>query len=296
MKEIFIRLEGGLGNQMFQFAFGLALSRANNSKLYIDKSSFEYKISKVTPRSYQLDAFKIDEFISFSDCIALRTNTIRLVKRFPILGEIFKLKIELGDFDVSALKKGLEYKYFSGYWQSSLYFSDYADEVFEFFANHKPFGASAGELLSIINSKPNSVMMHFRRGDYVSNPLASVNHGSISLNYYSEAIQIIKKRIDNPFLFIFSDDCDWVEKNFDHGGLDVLYVRNDGARRDWEDLVLMSYCKNQIIANSSFSWWSAWLSDKRFKDIDRYVVAPLNWFKSKPIVASERFPKSWIVI
>lgn len=131
--------------------------------------------------------------------------------------------------------------------------------------------------------------MHIRRGDYVANPKIAAYHGVCGMNYYQKAVQIIKEKITNPTFFIFSDDINWAKENFKG---DEYYFVSNKEIKETEDLILMSLCKHNIIANSSFSWWGAWLN----KNHEKTVIAPRHWLNIKKDIAGKVLPDSWIKI
>jgi hypothetical protein len=133
-----------------------------------------------------------------------------------------------------------------------------------------------------------SVSLHIRRGDFVSNRKTNEIHGVLPLEYYYEAIRLITNQVRNPEFFIFSDDIPWVRENL-LVPKKVNFVEHPTSNRDYEDLILMSNCKHHIIANSSFSWWGAWLSQNPVKR----VIAPREWYR---IVIDTRdlLPEEWI--
>jgi hypothetical protein len=136
--------------------------------------------------------------------------------------------------------------------------------------------------------KYNAVSIHIRRGDYVSNPSAAAVHGICSLEYYEAAIQFIASRTDQPFFFVFSDDPQWAKNNLKTKH-PTYFVEEDGTNKGAADMCLMSTCNHHIIANSSFSWWGAWLNNKA----DKIVVAPQIWFRDTTINTRDLLPAQW---
>jgi hypothetical protein len=135
-----------------------------------------------------------------------------------------------------------------------------------------------------------SVSIHIRRGDYVSNPVVNQIHGTCPLDYYYKAIDTITRKIENPHFFIFTDDPVWVQENFKIPYTATIVRRDD--QKDYEDLILMSSCKNHIIANSSFSWWGAWLNPRK----DKLVISPAKWYPGADYDTRDLLPGSWITI
>jgi hypothetical protein len=251
---IIVKFKGGLGNQMFQYAFGKKLSIDRNTNLKFDKTFLDnkiwQKITGVTVRSYELGEFNVKvKFTSFWD------------KIFPVL---------------------------NGYWQNEKHFKDIRNILIEDF--DLKYKSKNFLKISKIVSRPNSVGIHFRRGDYAERAKTNKYHGLVSLGYYKKAICLIGRKIKNPHFYIFSDDVDWVKKNF-QSGKSTTYISGSCKLKNAEELALMCKCKHNIIANSSFSWWGAWLNNNPKK----IVIAPKKWFgvgvESRGIV-----PKNWIRI
>lgn len=135
-----------------------------------------------------------------------------------------------------------------------------------------------------------SVSIHFRRGDYVTNKSYLV----LDLKYYYNAVELIRSKLKNPNFYIFSDDIDWVKRNFKNK-LKSKITFQDCNLSNIEDLMLMSNCKHNIIANSTFSWWGAWLN----KNLDKIVIAPSKFFKDdiyNTNLKSTYYPQNWIII
>lgn len=256
-----IKLTGGLGNQMFQYAYGRS-RELRGKKIVFDTSFFHgHKAARDTAREFQLDKFNLETQAEFS------------ARRHP--GRDFwrragrRLKIA-GD----------------GYWQNEKYFADFGDALRREFTLRASWSAAARAMVEKITGCE-AVSVHLRRGDYVTDPQTRAYHGVCAPDYYDQAIKIMKKRLSAPTFFIFSDDPEYVRKNF--SGPEFILVSAPGIS-DPEDLLLMSSCRHHIIANSSFSWWGAWLNPQPGK----IVVAPEKWFNNKN--AEIILPVSWLKI
>lgn len=241
---IIVRLKGGLGNQMFQYAFGRKLSLKHKAILKLDKSLFEWPIWQgivgITARGYELGEFNINErFTGFWE-------------------KITKPKGRL---------------YLDGYWQSEKYFKDIRQILLKDFTLKKETNNFL-KLKKLI-AKTNSVSIHIRRGDYVKRAATGRYHGVLVLDYYQKALELIGKKIKNPHFFVFSDDPLWVKGNFKLSQ-PMTCVSGLFKLTNPEELILMSHCRHNIIANSSFSWWGAWLNRNRHK----IVIAPRRWFRA----------------
>ena len=277
---ITVKLLGGLGNQMFQYALGRQLSIKNNDSLMLDLTDLLKRDGiNYTPREYELDVFNIDcagkilpgEFKSFKERFTFKY----LTKKVNENGHRFSPK-------VLALKGNLD---LNGFWQNEKYFKSIEDVIrrdFTLKAGVLPVGDPAIKKISAANS----VSVHFRLGDYLSNPNARNFHGVLDVDYYKAAIVKINELVGSPYFFIFSDNVDWVKENFvfEQGHTFISQEGNAAV-----DMQLMSACKHHIIANSSFSWWGAWLDPKP----DKIVIAPKQWFTTTP---TEIVPETWIQI
>ena len=136
----------------------------------------------------------------------------------------------------------------------------------------------------------NSVSVHIRRGDMKNDPVMAERHGVMPLSYYQKGIEIIRSKVSNPHFYFFSDDISWANENFND--IDSTFVSGDISKTHFEDLYLMSQCGYNIIANSSFSWWGAWLNNNSGK----IVIAPNKWFNSGPQDTEDLIPSNWIRI
>lgn len=285
------RLEGGLGNQMFQYAAGLRLAAARNTRLKLDLSKLDDPTMS-TPRSYELGVFAVTaEVASLDEVKALTAGGRGLMGRLadrlsrssarpPGLERSFHFDSRVLTFFDGA--------YLRGYWQSERYFADAADRLRrEFSWKREPEGKNA-EMIDEI-SACNAVSLHVRRGDYVTNPVAHSVHGTCSIDYYRHAVDHLASRIENPIFFLFSDDPDWTREHLELRG-SVRLVDHNGPGAGSEDLRLMSRCAHHIIANSTFSWWGAWLNPSP----DKIVVASKQWFADESLDTSDLLPESWV--
>ena len=295
---ICVKLSGGLGNQMFQYSLGVALSKKTNSRLMLDKSFLKKKSLKAnyTLRDYELDIFSRD----LNDSNLLETIKCRLYYFYKIAYHLNKL-IGTSFFNNKFILENNNVSYddrvnivsknilLIGNWQNEKYFSDSKDLVISKFEFKLPLNAINSERLNRI-SQSNSISIHVRRGDYVDILSANKNHGVCSLDYYRKSIDYILSKIDNPTFFVFSDDPIWVEENLK---IDEAheYVTGNIGKMSYVDMQLMSQCKHNIIANSSFSWWGAWLNQNPKKNI----IAPKQWFAGveKNSNKKELVPSTW---
>jgi len=292
MKMIIIKLQGGLGNQLFQYALGRTLALRNSVPLFFDISEYSNSSKKNTQREYSLRYFNIPQIFATKEQIEKlkrHSYTHNFVRSF--FQRYFKKKTHIFEkglrYDPTVLKLKPPF-YIEGYWQSEKYFDSERKQIQEDVSLKDGISLENPVLSSVMQTS--SVSVHIRRGDYISNQVAENFHGVLSVSYYQDAIRYITKHVEFPVFFIFSDDIDWVKKNIQFPS-STIFVSNK-ALFDYQELVLMSCCKHNIIANSSFSWWGAWLN----KNANKTVIAPKKWFKNTKINAEDIIPKSWIKI
>lgn len=273
---IIVKITGGLGNQMFQYAVGRNLAYINDTELKLDIKTYDV---------YKNRMFNLDN-LSIKASIASEEEINRLRMKDDLLSKIFLkvcnvvnfqgnhtyVKEKQDYFDPSILEISGD-AYLEGFWQTEKYFVGISDILRTEFTAKKPLKGVNKEISKSIR-ETNSISVHLRRGDYVSNPIINTKFGTCSIEYYQKAISKIIKITNDPHFFVFSDDMEWTKENLklNHP---VTYVEHNSSEHPYEDLRLMSLCKHNIIANSSFSWWGAWLNDNRQK----VVIAPRKWFK-----------------
>ncbi|MBI4224882.1 MAG: alpha-1,2-fucosyltransferase [Candidatus Sungbacteria bacterium] len=293
---IIVKTVGGLGNQLFQYALGKAVSSRLNTELLLDiDTSVIWQGVRV--HEFSLGNFNIPvrkargtDMFGF---VALRRHK----KFFNFLYRHLRLKRKLLPFyypertfaydpDVFLQKNNT---YFDGFWQTEKYFHGIESELRKQITLAKPFSEYSQTISNEIK-KTNAVSLHVRRTDYVTDPKSSVFHGICSMQYYQKAIEYIAQRVDSPHFFIFSDDYEWSVENFKFLQFPYTCISN-GADKNYEDMTLMSQCQYHIIANSSFSWWGAWLDPRK----DKIVIAPKQWFANAPKNdTKDLLPDTWI--
>lgn len=282
---------GGLGNQMFQYAFGKSLEAKFNSPIFFDKSWFDQKFENVTPRVFGLDAFNIS--LHFIDPKRLffrnpQHSWFKILKQ-KIKGKIVCNKIYEQFFSFEQLKTKSRL-YIEGYWQNPKYLDGIRETILKDFSFPELKNTEDSDLRNQI-SVCESVAVHIRRGDYVNNPTTNQYHGTCSIEYYQKAAEYIISKVPNVRFFLFTDDPDFVKNNF--GFLANAIVVSDSNRSDIDELNLMHLCKHFIIANSSFSWWGAWLS----QNPEKIVIAPQKWFNNVEAEKNRKIvPENWVRI
>jgi len=282
---IIIKLNGGLGNQLFQYSLGRKLSIKNNDIFKLDLSDF----TKDNPRSYSLGYFNvIENFTSDEDVNKIKKSGVwKLVDKLKPYYKRSAIKYKGYDFDPNVLKLSGNF-YLDGYWQSEKYFKDIESVIREEITLKELSPYKHSELINNIKNS-NSVSIHIRRGDYVTNKKFSSVYNLLDEKYYQEALKFIAEKIKDPLFFIFSDDINWVKQNLNIP-YPKIFVSGENEIKNYEELILMSLCKHNITANSSFSWWGAWLN----KNADKIVISPDRWFNDKISNAKDLIPENWV--
>lgn len=285
---VITKLLGGLGNQMFQYAFGRTLALKNNCSLKLNLSYFE----KSDSRPFSLEYFStvLDSATpgEIEQIIQKQPSKPNSLKRKVFKSRPYVIYEKTLEFDPQNLKSQRDV-YVDGYWQSEKYFIRSSEQIREDFKIKTAPSAENTAMQGKIKSV-NAVSLHVRRGDFLDSSLNKI-HGTCSIDYYERAADLISKQITNPVFFIFSDDLNWARENIKlQQDLVVVDINND--KTAYEDLRLMSACKHHIVANSSFSWWGAWLNPHP----DKIIIAPQKWFNDPELNRQSRtiVPESWI--
>jgi len=289
---IISKVIGGLGNQMFQYAAGRGLSLRHNTSYALDISGFN---NYTLHQGFELGHVFTGIFNVCNEADVQKTlgwwsakSMHRIFSHLPgFITKNSKLALE----PYFQYWPGVEHLssdcYLSGYWQSERYFLDFESQIrTDFSFVRPPTGLNATIAEAIRHC--NSVSLHVRRGDYVSNPHTLATHGLCSPSYYEAAIRYMSERVGGAHLFVFSDDMDWVKSNIAIN-LPHTYVQHNHGADSHNDMMLMSMCQHHIIANSSFSWWGAWLNPNAGK----IVVAPKRWFTNQRNV-EDLIPGEWV--
>jgi hypothetical protein len=299
---IVVKLFGGLGNQLFQYAFGKKISLKTNQKLYLE---MEYGF-KNDPyeRNYNLSHFNIQENLLKNDPISMDLDHLSIDKKHW-QGKIKNSFLSLKRYNWQLIiEKNLEYdnsieilkkhSYLDGFWQSENYFKDVREEILQDIQLKAPL-KNENALISKKMSEVCSVSVHIRRMHGVELPGQHHHtiHGGLDFAYNQKAIEIIAAQYPNLELFVFSDDIEWAKEKFKSRFPMEFMSQNDDAQ-NYLDLILMSHCKHQIIANSTFSWWGAWLN----QNPEKIVIAPNKWFVNPEMNAQTKdlIPSDWLRI
>jgi hypothetical protein len=288
---VIVKLMGGIGNQMFQYAAGRALAHRLKTELKVDIGAFKDNGF----RQYQLDIFNIQASIASREeierlTVARESVGVKFIRNLfhqaaPRPKSHKKEKHFHFDPQTATLSGNV---YLNGYWQSERYFKPIKTILFEEFRLKSALQGKNKKLAEQINAC-RSVSLHIRLGDYVSNPKTNRFHGTCSLDYYQRCVEDVASKGEPAHFFIFSDEPQKVNfiKNLPYKT--TIVDHNDPAS-GYEDMRLMSLCKHNIIANSSFSWWAAWLNQNQGKR----VYAPQKWFNHPQKNTKDLYPETWI--
>lgn len=293
---VIVRLQGGMGNQMFQYALGRKLSLKLgvplklDLKVLLDRTPQENFVF----RDYDLDIFKLKvDFATDDETAKFNVPTRKrhqLLYKFRQLFNPYLFVTEKGStLNPGVLELNAKNIYLNGFWQTEKYFADIANVIKQDFEFKHLLSGSTLDLANKIESV-NSVCVNVRRADFVNNPIASKHHGAIGTDWYAEAIKIIKTKVSNPEIFVFSDEVEWCEQNLKFD-LPTTYVTHEhkGPKFNFY-LDLMTRCKHFVIPNSTFGWWAAWLANYP----EKTVIAPNRWFLAENVDSSDIIPKNWI--
>ena len=289
---VVVRIIGGLGNQMFQYAAGRRLADVLGTELRFDTLGLERRGA----RAYGLDDFRVRATAASPADIRQtkfrgRTLAQKIRDRLrngPARGGPFHVREKaVFRFDPAILALP-DNVYLEGSWQNPRYFEDVGASIRRDFS----FEMSAGHRDAMMAEQiedSTSVSVHVRRGDYITDPLTNSFHGTCSSEYYAQAVQWIGERAPDAHFFLFSDDPEWTAAHMQLGARQTVVKDSDGTRAS-ADMHLMSRCKHHIIANSTFSWWGAWLCSHE----NKLVVAPREWLRDTSVSTDDLLPARWV--
>ena len=295
--EIVVRQISGLGNQLFQYAAGRYYAKRYGARLGLVMDAAQNAVSHGYPRPFLLPHFSIP--IPFREVSRLDrlmfTNRAVLKQVAAVVKKTAGVRIF--DEPVSRrftfmedlpMERGVRMAYLVGYWQTHRIVEAVAAEL----RNELRFKQAATgrnlEMLKLIEGSSDAVSLHIRRGDYT---LAAEGNIALPIEYYLRAIKSFRERLSKPSFFIFSDDMDFARAHLPRD-LRMVFVDHNGAETSHEDLRLMSSCRHHIIANSTFSWWGAWLNGSP----DKIVFAPRQWHLTPESYFPDLMPPEWTLV
>jgi len=288
-----VKIIGGLGNQMFQYALYLSFcERGYDAKIDITAfDNYDLHNGFELEQIFDIDPVKASkkEIELYSRVYHTKIRILGKLKRLlPLKKTEYREKVFVYDKNIFQHNNKV---YYLGYWIDERYFFNIRDRISKVFTFSSQISNINKKLIEKIYSS-NSVSIHFRRGDYFKNNTNKKLYGNICpKEYYIKAIALMKKKLNNPLFVVFSDDIEWVKENFlfSFGPNNIIVDWNKG-KDSYIDMQLMSLCKNNIIANSTFSWWGAWLNNND----DKIVIAPDKWINLDYV--DDVIPNSWIKI
>lgn len=294
---ITVKLKGGLGNQMFQYALGRALQERRQEELRLDLTSLLDRRPRRggVVRDYGLRIFECKPRLTLLSRLALRCPIPWMILGASWLSSHAKDLLHLQSY-VRERRRAFDSGllafegdvYLDGYWQCERYFRD-AEQIirreFTFRLNASPEALATARQIGAVES----VCIHVRRGDYVSVASSRESLGFVGHEYYRKALDVMRERVSNPHLFVASDDIEWCKANLRCEHPTTYLTHRDESHAVGEDLWLMSLCKHFVISNSTFAWWAAWLSTNPSK----CIVAPKRWFRDTASCATDLVPESW---
>ncbi len=282
---IITKIIGGLGNQLFQYAAARCIAEKYGTNVKLDESSYnEYKL-----RSLELNSFHAKfDFATEAELASYHQTFINKIKNrvLPVAKRnVYKAPFFHFDNRFFSVSNNT---YLKGYWQSEKYFLPVQQLIRQELTIKKEFVESLKDFAETL-SRENSVSVHIRRGDYKDKTFSTF-HGILPAVYYDKAFKILNNKINDARYYFFSDDIGWVKNDLNMPG--ATYISGTISKTHIEDFYLMSHCKHNIIANSSFSWWAAWLNNNP----DKIVIAPKKWFNKGPQDTQDLIPEGWIKI
>ena len=287
---LIMRYNGGLGNQMFQFAAAATLAYKLGVDFYFDCDFFNHSRN----RSYQIDIFQSDK----REIKGLKYKALWAFRKH--IGESFFDLNVYSEKDFNFEERFFKIKdntYIYGFFQSHKYINEKL--VKEYFTFKIPPDANNARIIENMQNE-DSISIHIRRGDYVAKKRYSSVYNHLDLSYYENALEKIADSVKKPVIYVFSDDIKWVSNNFNFNNCPkctdkearIEFISHNIADKSWEDLRLMTNCKHNVIANSSFSWWGAYLNSNP----DKIVVAPEKWFQKIQNNPADLYPQGWIML
>jgi hypothetical protein len=266
-----MKLSGGLGNQLFQYCTAYSYEKRFNTKMFYDLS--DYEIDVMRRETLRFLGLKVKK-ANFFHRLLFRKKVIDL-PIFNIIKKPIILKENGKDFIEEIFEKK-SMLYFDGYWTNLKYFENNIEEINKKIKISYKYQTKPFQKLLVEIKKSNSISIHIRRGDYNNIEFVNEFFGVLNLDYYYDAIKLIMQKVSNPIFYFFSDDIDWVRKQFGFKDNHV-FVSELIGEIDYLEFFLMKSCKHNIIANSTFSWWAAYLNDCS----NKIIIQPKIWYNDK---------------
>lgn len=285
-----VKLKGGLGNQMFQYAYAKLLQTLTDEEVKLDYSAYEInngdsvRKPRICQFSLTLDGCSKEELKKINVLSHVGVySSIKYKAGIWIENKINK-KYYLAPREYINPKKVLNYSYYDGYWQNVAYIEPIKKQLMEDFMPKEKISNATSRIIEEIKDK-NAVFIGVRKGDYTSE---KSHYGTFDSGYYISAMKYINERVENPIFYVFSNDVQWCKENMDWGTFQVIYREPDQQISDFEELILMTKFKHAIIINSTFHWWGAYLIQNKYK----IVCCPEHWFFDDCHI--DIYPSEWV--
>ncbi len=293
---IITQLQGGLGNQLFQYATARTLALLQHQALLLDDQWYAQSYEQVTPRQVQLQELSIVGQIQ--TCVPIKApRRIRKILQSVLPISPFVLKEKKDKIYDPRIKNAPAFKnqdlYLMGYWQSYKYFESIRLQLLQETKAKKPLHTHYQKYLEQIENSPNAVMVHIRRGDYVHLPVVAQVHGALPITYYAQAMQSMIAQCPSAPFFVFSDDLAWAKDHLPYQDViqnTITFIQSVSMEHAVvQELALMRSCQHHIIANSSLSWWGAWLCENP----EQHVICPSRWMGDRRLSLDDLLPPNW---
>lgn len=287
---IVVKIDGGLGNQMFQYAYGLYHAQRLQTALLLDLREYEHQPA----HGYLLDRFQIQAEVATGDVLRrlprrYRNPDARRGGFFNWLGQRPLRRHKESPFGFAAKHLKIpDDSYLIGYWQSERFFPGIESTLRKHFCPRLPLSPASQQVADHMRST-NSIALHVRRGDYITHSTNAAIYEHLQLDYYLHCLNDwAARQSDSPEVFIFSNDIAWCRKHFQLAW-PTRFVDHNHGNTAHEDMLLISQAASCVIANSTFSWWSAWLNARS----DHTIYAPPRWFRSGTLDDRHIIPDRW---
>lgn len=280
-----VKLWGGLGNQLFQYSFGEYLKKITNEEIvYVNQLGVcDFTNSPLNEFNCFFSKNNSEKYFSYYFNWNYRFKR-KVFQLLPLLSN----QIIVENLKEPFCRNSLKYILFDGYWQDLNFIDFNRHDLKLLFTPKEESIIAQSDLSTMIFNCDSAVSVHMRRKDF----LTSSYHNVLTFDYYQNAINQVLEHVNNPTFFIFSDDITWVKNNFNFCNTKCHFTGQNSNKSVLIDFSLMSNCKHHIIANSTFSWWAAWLNDYQ----NKIVIAPENWYRYNNELAKRILPKEWILI
>lgn len=284
-----VKLCGGLGNQLFQYAFGCHVARNYNCEVAFFEEPGLYTATPAISHFVKDIRYASAEELRAAGIHFTSRLHYRITRKLASLMPSLKRHVLIEPSLAYQAELPNRYLVFDGYWQSPKYFEAMTDPLRKSIL--MPQEVLTSPYLKEISVQQNAVFVHIRRGDYISNPRNHSLFHICDISYYEQAMRRLTQRLGALVFYVFSNDIPWVKEHLDTGTLKCVFVEHTGQHADWKDFACMAACRHAIISNSTFSWWAAWLIPSAVKQ----VVAPKDWYIPAPLNATTRdlIPQEW---